>query len=176
MYCLITTTLTLQPNDMQTSKPENYTRKDFLRRAGSTAVLAALGINFVNACTSITDSPGEVVDTTDPDSPIVIDGNTIIVDLSHSSNAGLRTQGGWLLISQADVLLVNVDGNFYRAFTSVCTHAGCKTSWNFNGSVFICTCHNSRFNTSGEVVQGPATRDLAEFSVARSGDTLTINK
>jgi len=161
---------------MEADNTKPCTRKDFLKRAGSKALMAALGISFVNACTSITDSGTEVTDPADPGSPIEIDGDTILLDLSNNELADLRNQGGWLLIREADTLLVNVDGDLFRAFTSVCTHSGCNNSWNFNGALFICTCHNSRFNTGGEVVQGPATRDLEEFAVVRTGNTLTITK
>jgi cytochrome b6-f complex iron-sulfur subunit len=164
---------------MKTDKPKPYTRKDFLRTAGSTALFAALGISF-GSCTSIVDSsPGNIdvpSDPSDPNPAIFIDGDRIILNLDAGELEGLRSEGGWLLIRDALTLVVNVDGQNLRAFTSVCTHTGCITSWSFNGSLFICTCHNSRFNTSGEVVQGPANRDLEEFSVVRDGDLVTIDK
>lgn len=161
---------------MKNDTPKPYSRKEFLRTAGSTALFATLGIGFMS-CGSVTDSnPPQRVDTSDPDSPITISGNTITIDLSSSSLSGLTTSGGWLLITEAETLVVNIDGNSYRAFTSVCTHTGCSTSWNFNGDLFTCTCHNSKFNTSGEVVQGPASRDLAEFSTERNENELIIKK
>lgn len=164
---------------MESNNPELYTRKDFLRTAGSTVLFAALGIS-VASCSSVTDAgdngTGGEIDPTDPGSPITIDGNTITLDLGSDELANLREQGGWLLIGDANTLVVNVDGELIRAFTSVCTHAGCSTNWQFNGSRFTCTCHNSQFNTSGEVVQGPANRDLDEFSVEIDGNEVIITK
>lgn len=163
---------------MKSEKPEPYTRKDFLRTAGSTLLFASLGIGL-SSCGNVTDAGGggtNQVDTSDPDSPITIDGDTITLDLRSTQLERLKREGEWLLIGDANTLVVNVDGNTIRAFTSVCTHTGCSDSWNFNGELFTCTCHNSQFNTSGTVVQGPANRDLEEFRVDRDDEILTITK
>lgn len=165
---------------MKTNETTDYTRKDFLRTAGSTVLFAALGIG-ITSCSSVTDpgdgSNGQTdLDPDDPGSPITIEGNTITLDLSSDELENLRSQGGWILIQEANILVVNVDGELIRSFTSVCTHAGCSTNWQFNGNRFTCTCHNSQFNTNGEVVQGPANRDLDEFDVERDGDIVVIKK
>ncbi len=157
---------------------KDFSRKDFLRTAGSVSLFAALGIGFYG-CSSSTDA----TDTTPPTIPddddaitITGGGNTISIDLSNNSVANLREQGGWLLITAANTLIVNVDGDTFRSFTSVCTHQGCSTNWQFSNELFECTCHGSRFNTSGSVVRGPANADLAEFTVSVEGDIVTINK
>lgn len=160
---------------------KDYSRKQFLKTAGSTALFATLGIGLFG-CSSSTDAM-DGTEVTPPSGngdgePIIIsgDGNTITLDLGVESLAGLNDEGGWMLIREATTLVVNVDGNTIRAFTSVCTHAGCSTNWQFSSNRFECTCHGSRFNTSGSVVRGPATRDLDEFSVSRENDIVTINK
>ncbi len=158
--------------------PLSVSRKDFLRTAGSVALFAALGISFP-ACnvSDSNDGGGTRPPTIPPNSPaITISGNTVTVNMDDPSTRGLKDAGGWLLISAASVLVVNVDGTVIRAFTSVCTHAGCATNWTFGNNVFECTCHGSRFNTSGQVVRGPAATDLQEFAVQRNGDMVTITK
>lgn len=158
----------------------SVSRKEFLRTAGSVALFAALGISL-SSC-NVNDANSDSGQTTPPptlppnSSAINIQGNTITIDLSHSTTSNLKSQGQWLLISQATTIVVNVDGTTIRAFTSVCTHAGCATNWQYENSRFTCTCHGSQFNTSGQVVRGPATANLAEFSVTRNGDSLTIQK
>lgn len=162
-------------------KPDSFTRKDFLKTAGSTALFATLGIGFYG-CNSSTDATNGLEETPPPGNgsndavTITNNGNTITIDLADESLSGLSQEGGWMLIRDANTLVVNADGETIRSFTSVCTHQGCSTSWQFSNNRFECTCHGSRFDTSGSVVRGPASRDLEEFSVTKDGDFLTINK
>ncbi|MCC5926913.1 MAG: Rieske (2Fe-2S) protein [Bacteroidetes bacterium] len=157
---------------------ELVSRKSFLKTAGSVALFAALGISFTG-CSSDNGTENIVGPSQDtpPDgnSGFTISGNTITIDLTKDDASSLSNSGSWGLIAAAQTLVVNVGGSF-RAFTSICTHAGCDRSWNFSNQQFVCTCHGSRFNTRGEVVQGPANRNLQEFSVTQSGNIVTIQK
>lgn len=167
----------------KTKKPDQYSRKQFLRTAGSTALFATLGIG-IYGCGS--DNTVGGIDSEPPTSPsddaitISDNGNKIEIDLSDDSVSGLQIEGGWLLVTGANTLVVNVGDNVIRAFTSVCTHQECSRDWGFSNGVFECLesgCgHGSRFDTNGKVIRGPATRDLAEFTVVTENDIVTITK
>ncbi|MDW8287320.1 MAG: Rieske (2Fe-2S) protein, partial [Flammeovirgaceae bacterium] len=91
-----------------------------------------------------------------------------------NKQTALKNTGGWLLIPQAQTLVVN-DGSI-KALTSVCTHTGCDRNWTYSNNALTCTCHGSRFSTTGAVLQGPATQPLRQFAVSVSNNMVTITK
>jgi cytochrome b6-f complex iron-sulfur subunit len=158
---------------------ESLNRKDFIKQAGCSALfLMAMGIT-VTACDTA-EVAGPKDDTTPGGGGNTADGititpTTITLDLSKPGAAVLNNAGGFLLIGAANAMAVNVNGTI-RAFTSVCTHAQCTTSWAFESSRLICTCHGSQFSTEGQVVIGPATAPLKSFASTRNGNIVTITR
>ncbi len=148
-------------------------RRKFIEKAGASAVLAMFGASFFTSCSE-----------SEPDAPapppgggagngITVAGNTVRIDLGIQS--GLNGNGAWLLIVEAQTLVANVGGGFI-ALTSVCTHSACDRNWTYSSEEFTCACHNSKFDTAGNVLQGPANQPLTPFSTSVSGDILTISK
>jgi glycine/D-amino acid oxidase-like deaminating enzyme/nitrite reductase/ring-hydroxylating ferredoxin subunit len=54
-------------------------------------------------------------------------------------------------------------GELHR-YSAVCPHLGCIVGWNPAESTWDCPCHGSRFNKHGEVLNGPANRNLEPLS------------
>jgi len=43
-----------------------------------------------------------------------------------------------------------------RTLTRTCPHQGCKLSYKTDQNMFVCPCHNSKFNLDGNCISGPA--------------------
>jgi cytochrome b6-f complex iron-sulfur subunit len=56
------------------------------------------------------------------------------------------------------------DGGFI-ALSLRCTHLGCAISWEEEKKRFICPCHSSAFDISGEVINPPAPKALNYYPV-----------
>ena len=166
-------------------------RAEFLRKATPLALISALGIpmSSCGVTDSRNDSDVDVNDKSDDSgdgdsnndgnsnaSAFSVDGNTITIDTSINGGEALASAGGWLIASEYGFLAINIDGTRVRAFSDVCTHASCRNAWQYSNETFTCTCHNSVFNSSGQVVSGPANNPLPEYTTSKNGDIIKITK
>jgi glycine/D-amino acid oxidase-like deaminating enzyme/nitrite reductase/ring-hydroxylating ferredoxin subunit len=96
------------------------------------------------------------------------------------ANAGVAIEmaAGWLSrkakscdsLAAGEAAILKIGGDRVAAFrdergtvhavSAVCTHLGCLVGWNETDRTWDCPCHGSRFELSGEVIHGPATRPL----------------
>jgi Rieske Fe-S protein len=80
--------------------------------------------------------------------------------------------GGGKIIDSKQIVITQPWSGSFRAFTAICTHAGCFVNSVSNGTI-NCPCHGSRFSiTDGSVVQGPATRSLAPIAIKVEGTSI----
>ena len=91
---------------------------------------------------------------------------TITVDLSLSENSALLVVGGALalgsnVIDSKGILLYRQSDTNVLAFSRNCTHNSCTID-SFQNGTSTCPCHGSQFNTSGNVVVGPAVNPLTQ--------------
>jgi cytochrome b6-f complex iron-sulfur subunit len=66
------------------------------------------------------------------------------------------------------------EGDRIRARSLVCTHIGCIVRWDPAQNMYICPCHQGRFDENGQVVDGPPTKPLAEITTQLSGTHLVL--
>lgn len=151
-------------------------RRDFLKKSGSLAVMSMFGVAFFTSCSTDDPDPDTGGGTNNPptsNNGITVTANAVTVDLAVATT--LAATGGWTLVTAARVLIVNMGSNNFNALTSVCTHSQCDRNWTFASNVFTCTCHGSRFNTNGSVVNGPAESPLRSYSTSVNNNVLTVD-
>jgi Rieske Fe-S protein len=66
------------------------------------------------------------------------------------------------------------DGGFL-ALSSQCTHLGCSVPWDNEQGLFVCPCHASKFNITGEVVTAPAPRAMDIFDLQIKNNTVLVD-
>lgn len=83
----------------------------------------------------------------------------------HEAHA-LEPGEGAIIETDGDRLAVHRDrAGTLHACAAKCTHMGCIVNWNHGEQSWDCGCHGSRFSGTGEVLHGPATKDLAPRDV-----------
>lgn len=66
------------------------------------------------------------------------------------------------------------DGGFL-AMSSSCTHLSCAVPWVSKENKFICPCHSSEFDITGEVINPPAPRALDLYPVTIENNILKVD-
>lgn len=66
------------------------------------------------------------------------------------------------------------DGGFL-ALSRTCTHLGCTVPWVVKENKFICPCHSSEFDISGEVLSPPAPRALDIFAISIENNIVKVD-
>jgi len=71
---------------------------------------------------------------------------------------------GWLTTSAKSLAYVKrIKKDEVIAISAACTHLGCIVTWDEDQQIFICPCHNSKFDSQGRVISGPAPKPLRRY-------------
>ena len=105
-------------------------------------------------------------------------GANVCIDLTNPAAARLLTTGGTQVIvaGGARLIVLRASTTAFVVLSDVCTHAGCAVSFNATLDQMTCPCHGSRFDLSGGVVRGPATKALKLYATTfdQTAQLLTI--
>ena len=99
-------------------------------------------------------------------------GSRVQVNVAGSALADVG--GAALVQSTAGVFLLSRTAeSSFSAIEAVCTHEGC-TITGADGSAYVCPCHGSRYNRSGQVLAGPARASLRQYGTTFADGVVTI--
>jgi Rieske Fe-S protein len=108
-----------------------------------------------------------------------VDTNAVPTSKDSSGATTLKSSevpvNGGVVIATDKVVITQPEAGVFKAFSSVCTHAGCSVTQVTNNEIH-CPCHGSTFDAAtGKVLGGPATAPLAKKVVADNRGTLTLS-
>lgn len=138
------------------------TRKDFFARVGfgaATLLVPACIAGISNSCSSDSEgAPGTA--------PTNVD---FTLDISTGA---LATNGGFLV--HGGVIVARTNTGEFLAVSAACTHQGTNVNYSASGNKFICPNHGAQFNSTGAVIQGPATANLTQYNTQLTGNSLHV--
>ena len=96
------------------------------------------------------------------------------VQVTVAGSAVADVGGAVLVESTAGVfLLAHTSASVFSAVEAVCTHEGCTIN-GADGATYVCPCHGSRYNRSGQVLAGPARASLRQYATTFTNGVVTI--
>ncbi len=147
---------------MNDKNEHGYTRRSFLNK-----LWAFLGIIAVAEAAVIATRffrPRKPVSTAEVVEPIITAGP---VDNFEPGTVSAFVRGKFYLARLED-------GGFL-AMSRSCTHLSCTVPWVAKENRFICPCHSSEFDITGEVISPPAPRALDLFAVTIENDVIKVD-
>jgi Rieske Fe-S protein len=112
-----------------------------------------------------------------PRTDVTVTDRQVVIRLAAGSD--LAVPGSALAISWAQVIVLYTAAGEFRAFSNVCTHAGCGIT-DYREQRMRCRCHGSEFDEEGINVAGPAPAPLTRLpltvSVGSGWTELTVDR
>lgn len=103
-------------------------------------------------------------------------GSPTSLSTDRPTEVALRVErnDGYYTTTDRHIVYLVKDDHGVRAFSSVCTHLGCRVAWNAQEKLFKCPCHGGSYTLTGAVVGGPPPRGLDEVAVRVEGDRVEV--
>jgi Rieske Fe-S protein len=145
------------------------------RNALSGAATIGIGLPLLAACGG-DDEPGTATDPSTPSSSAPT-GEPPSSAASRPAGGIATTSdvpvGSGVIIADSEVVITQPTDGDFKAFTAVCTHAGCTVGE--VADTINCPCHGSTFSIEdGSPTGGPASSPLQEIPISVDGDQISL--
>jgi Rieske Fe-S protein len=158
------------------SQPTSADRRTVLRATALGVAVAGVGVTAAACSSSNTAAQGSAAQTA-----AAAGGSSAAAGSTAAAGSGTSVAtskvpvDGGFIDQTAKVVVTQPSAGEYKAFTAVCTHAGCTVS-TVSNNVIQCPCHGSQYSAKdGSVIQGPAPSPLTAVTVKVSGSTITYS-
>jgi cytochrome b6-f complex iron-sulfur subunit len=140
-------------------------RREFVVTSGAAAVAAATGCGGRGSPTTptpaVTPTPGATPSPNELRVPLPAVGQTVAATGQ--------------LLTPLPLAITRLTDTRMAAVSRICTHEGCTVNLPVASLLTLdCPCHGSRFQVTGQVVNGPAARPLASFPTVIDGNQVVV--
>ena len=139
-----------------------HTRRSFLNKLW--AFLGAIAVAEAAVIATRFFKPRKPVGTADTIDPVVTAGAT-----------GNFEPGTVSAFVRGKFYLARLEDGGFLAMSRSCTHLNCTVPWVAKENRFICPCHSSEFDITGEVINPPAPRALDLFALSIENGVLKVD-
>ena len=169
------------------SEDVDSSKRDFIKRA--TAITVIGGTAFILEACGGGGSPTGPEDNNDGDNGGGSGGDTgynydpatgtITIDISKIHTT-LQTVGSGIMLASnitfddRGIIVLRTSGNSVKALSRRCTHQGQTVNIDAANNNLLCPSHDSVFDFNGNVISGPASSSLAQYSASIDGNIITI--
>ncbi len=148
--------------DLNTEKPKEANRRQFLDYLLGTGALATLAAVFY-----------PILRFMIPPKIIEAQANSVVAaKTSEIANNSAKI----FKFGSKPGLLIRTETGDLRAFAATCTHLDCIVQYQPDAKNILCACHNGIYDLSGKNISGPPPRPLEEYTVNVKGDDITVTK
>ncbi|MCL4273104.1 MAG: ubiquinol-cytochrome c reductase iron-sulfur subunit [Anaerolineales bacterium] len=155
------------------SHNQNFSRRDFIK---TTTVI-------IGGCIGVAIGIPSIVYLLSPS--LRETGNDSLIDLGPLENypIGVPTRydftltrvNGWeRTATNYGLYVVRRNEEEARVFSDICTHLGCRVTWQPDQEHYISPCHDGHFDVLGNVISGPPPRPLDEFATEMENGNLFV--
>lgn len=139
-------------------------RRDFINNLAQMTTFVTAG-SLIAACSKSSGNPSG--NGTGSDSTLI----SANLDSELTDVGDAKVSGTNIVIREA----TGDTASSFIALSLICTHQGCTVNFDGTNDVFNCPCHGSKYDGSGKVINGPATKPLNKLTVTIAGNDLTVS-